>query len=73
MGKNRKFKNSYIVTIEGNTTNGFQAQLFDTVLRGVCRAFGVNSQQSTVSVKVLETEGDYDTERQQIKPAKEAK
>lgn len=68
MGKNRKFKNSYIVTIEGTTTNGFQAQLFDSVLRGICRAFGVNSQQSTVNVKVLESEGDFDTEKQAIKP-----
>jgi hypothetical protein len=67
MGKNRKFKNSYIVTIEGTTTNGFQAQLFDNVIRSIGQAFGINSQQSSVSIKPLETEGDYDTEIRKVK------
>lgn len=67
MGKNRKFKTSYMVTIEGTTTNGFQAQLFDHALRAICQAFGINSQQSTVRVKVLETDGDYDAEIRKVK------
>lgn len=52
-----------MVTIEGVTTNGFQAELFDEVIKSIGKAFGINSQQSKVSIKVLETSGDYDVER----------
>lgn len=62
MGKNRKFKNSYLVTIQGTTSNGFQAELFDEIVHAVAQAFGVNSQQCTVTVKSVDTEGDYNTE-----------
>lgn len=71
MGKNRKFKNSYLVTIEGTTSNGFQAELFDHVVHSVSQAFGINSQQCKVTVKVIDTEGDYDAELR--KPKMETK
>lgn len=70
MGKNRKFKNSYLVTIEGATSNGFQAELFDNLLHSVGQAFGINSQQCSVSIKVVDTSGDYDAENRQIKEEK---
>lgn len=65
MGKNRKFKTQYLVTVEGTTTNGFQAELFDNILRGVVQAVGVNSQQTKATVKVIESEGDYDAEKRE--------
>jgi len=67
MGKNRKFKNSYLVTIEGTTTNGFQAELFHNLVRAIGTAFSVNSQQCSVSSKVISTEGDFDAELGKIK------
>lgn len=67
MGKNRKFKNSYMITVEGVTTNGFQAELFDNVITAVGQAIGVNSQQCRVTMKVLDTEGDFNAETKQMK------
>lgn len=66
MGKNRKFKNSYMVSIEGTTTNGFQAQLFDETIRAIAKAFGINSQQCSVQVRVMETSGDFDADTRKI-------
>lgn len=60
MAKNRKFKNVYQITIEGTTTNGFQAKLCDDMLKAFTQAIGINSQQTNVDIKVLETKGDFD-------------
>lgn len=67
MAKNRKFKNTYLVTIEGVTSNGYQAELFDGVIHAVGTAFGVNSQQCKVTVKPIDTHGDYDTEERALR------
>lgn len=71
MGKNRTFKNTYLVTIEGKTSNGFQSKLFDDVIHGIGQAFGVNSQQCSVNVKPLDTTGDYDSVNRKLKQAEE--
>lgn len=67
MAKNRKFKTQYLVTIEGTTSNGFQAKLFDDILRSLSAAIGINSQQTAVDIKVLENTGDYDVEKRQTR------
>lgn len=67
MAKNRKFKNTYVVEISGTTSNGFQAQLFDETIRAVCSAFGINSQQCAVTVKVISSEGEYDAETRALR------
>lgn len=67
MGRNRTFKNVYEITIEGKTTNGFQAKIFDDLLRAIVIGLGVNSQQCEVSVEVKETKGDYDAKKRQHK------
>ena len=60
MAKNRKFKNVYQITVEGVTTNGFQAKLCDDMLKAFAQAIGINSQQTKVKLDVIETVGDYD-------------
>lgn len=57
MGKNRKFKNVYKVTVEGTTTNGFSANVFDTIISAL--PHGHTLSQVTVSVDVESTEGDF--------------
>lgn len=67
MGKNRKFKNVYQITIEGVTTNGFQAKLCDDFLNAFVQAIGINSQQTSVKSEVIETVGDFDAIKKEVK------
>ena len=64
MGKNRKFKNSYIITVEGKTTNGFSALVFDKLIRVVAEGLVSGSRQVSTSIKVVSTEGDFDAKSQ---------
>lgn len=60
MTKNRKFKNVYVVTVEGTCTNGFNAKIFDTMIKQYALAMNYQQQQVNVSLEVKSTSGDFD-------------
>jgi hypothetical protein len=67
MARNRKFKNVYVITVQGKTTNGFIAKVVDGVLKELIKAIGVGYQQVSTNVKVLESYGDFDAETGELR------
>lgn len=67
MGRNKQFKNVYVITIEGKTSNGFMASLFHTMLTAIVQSVGVGYQQVQTSIKAIETSGDFDAEKGEMK------
>lgn len=68
MGRNKSFKNVYVVTVEGKTSNGFIAELIHNVLHALIKTVGVGYQQVQTNIKTIETSGDFDAEKGEQKP-----
>lgn len=68
MGKNRRYRNVYQITVSGTTTNGTGAKLSDNFIKTVVRALATNwNYKVEVDIKVLETKGDYDAEKGELR------
>lgn len=65
MSRNRKFKNQYLITVEGITTNGFMAKLTDDYIKTFTQAITLNHQQVKVGVEVVSSVGDYKAKSEQ--------
>ena len=67
MGKNRTFKNVYVITFSGVTTNGFRAEILDSAIKGFIEAVNMTFEKTFAELSVTETKGDFDAKVRKFK------
>lgn len=66
MAKYRKFKNVYVISIEGRTSNGFMASLIDEVIKSTVTSIVMAYYKLDVQLTVKETIGEYNAKTEQV-------
>lgn len=66
MARNKKFNNTYIVTISGTTTNGFMSNVIDGVIRMVVNYIDKQYKQLNADIRCISTNGEFNAKSTDI-------